>query len=397
MRRFAGKVSMAPILFRKRTVMSTGNRFRRLRGILGAGLMCTALFWSSPPAGATVRVKDIASFEGFRPNQLIGYGIVVGLDGTGDGTRAEFTKQILSNMMFKLGVTIAPDAIRVKNTATVMVTAELPAFAKSGTRMDALVSSMGDAKSLQGGTLLMTPLRAANREIYAVAQGSLSIGGFEAAGRAAAVQKNHLTVGMVVNGALIEKDLPVSISNSRRVILNLYKPDFTTAHRLSEKINEHFEGMPAKPMDPSSVRVEVPEPFRERMVAFISQLENLRIKPDTKAVIVMNERTGTVVMGENVRVSTVAVAHGNLNIVIRETAEVSQPGPFARRGETVVIPGTDIYVEEDQNHMLLLPSGVTIGDVVRALNAIGVSPRDLISVIVALKEAGALQADLRLL
>ena len=231
----------------------------RVAGALAVAFLAWFVLLQAPWASANVRIKDVANFEGFRANQLIGYGIVVGLNGTGDGTRAEFTKQILSNMLHKLGITISPSAIRVKNTATVMATGELPPFAKAGTRLDVLVSSLGDAKSLQGGTLLMTPLRAANREIYAVVQGAVSVGGFGAGGGGGGVQQNHLTVGTVVNGALIEKDLPVSIAHARRVKLNLFKPDFTTAYRMAEKINEHFGSVLAKPIDASSVNVDVPE------------------------------------------------------------------------------------------------------------------------------------------
>ncbi|MBI4776581.1 MAG: flagellar basal body P-ring protein FlgI [Deltaproteobacteria bacterium] len=378
----------------------TGRAFNKLRvkrALTAAFITGWFVLFQAPWASANVRIKDIANFEGFRANQLIGYGIVVGLNGTGDGTRAEFTKQILSNMLYKLGVTISPSAIRVKNTATVMVTAELPPFAKAGTRLDVLVSSLGDAKSLQGGTLLLTPLRAPNREIYAVGQGPVSVGGFGAGGAGASVQQNHLTVGTVINGGLVEKDLPLSIAHARKVRLNLYKADFTTAYRMAERINEHFGSAVAKPIDASAVSVDVPERDQADVVEFLYQVENVNVRPDAKAVVILNERTGTVVMGENVRVSTVAVAHGNLNIVIRETPEVSQPEPFSERGRTVVVPRTDVYVNEEENKLLLLPEGVTIGEVVRALNAIGVSPRDLISVLMAIKEAGALQADLRLL
>ncbi len=371
-----------------------GSKSQRL-GFAVYTVLLLLFFCGSISNAAEVRLKDIAHFEGFRPNQLIGYGVIVGLDGTGDGTRGGFTRQILSNMMYKLGVTIPASAIQVKNTATVMVTAELPPFAKAGTRIDAVVSSLADAKSLQGGTLLMTPLRAASREIYAVAQGPVSIGGFGAAGGGATVQQNHLTVGVAVNGALIERDLPLNLPG-RVLKLHLYHPDFTTAHRTAESINKHFQTDMSTAVDPSEIRISVPEEFHENIVEFIYQVENVKVEPDTRAVVVMNERTGTVVMGENVRVSTVAVAHGNLNIVIRETPEVSQPEPFSE-GTTVVVPRTDIYVTEDNNKLLLVPEGVTIGDVVRALNAIGVTPRDLISVIVALKEAGALQADLKFL
>jgi flagellar P-ring protein precursor FlgI len=358
-------------------------------------LLICLLGFAEPAIAA--RIKDIAAVSGYRANQLIGFGIVVGLNGTGDGTRVDITKQILSNMMRNLGVSVNPDDIKVKNTATVMATAELPPFAKAGTRIDVLVSSLGDAKSLQGGTLLVTPLRAANGEIYAVTQGALSIGGFAAQGAAASVQQNHPTVAMVASGATIEKNLPTEFQNKDTLLVNLQRPDFTTAFRVAEKINSCFGIQLAKPLDPSSVNVAVPQNYRNELVHLVYQIENLDVTPDVKACVVLNERTGTVVMGQNVRISTVAVAHGNLNIEIRETPQVSQPQPFAEKGETVVVPRSEVYVSEEQNKLLLLPEGVTIGEVVRALNAIGVSPRDLIAVLQAIQSAGALQAEIKII
>jgi len=350
---------------------------------------------TSPAWGA--RIKDIANIEGFRPNQLVGYGIVVGLNGTGDGTQVEFTKQILSNMMDRLGVTVNPDDIKVKNTATVMVTAELPPFAKAGNQIDVLVSSLGDAKSLQGGTLMLTPLRAPNREVYALAQGPVSIGGFAVSGEAGSVQQNHPTAGLVPSGAIVEKDLPVTIQRNNRLVINLAQPDFTTAYRVAEEING-FLGEPlAEAVDPSRINVGVPQQHRDHIVRLVYQLENLNVTVDSKAIVVVNERTGTVVVGSNVRISTVAVAHGNLNIEISETPEASQPAPFSETGQTVVVPRTQIYVNEEDNRLLLMPEGVTIGEVVRALNSIGVTPRDLIAVLQAIQAAGALQAELKII
>ncbi len=342
------------------------------------------------------RIKDIANIEGFRANQLIGYGIVVGLNGTGDGTQVEFTKQILSNLMDRLGVTVDPNAVKVKNSATVMVTAELPAFAKSGIKIDALVSSLGDAKSLQGGTLLLTPLRAPNREIYAVVQGPVSIGGFSVSGQGGSVQQNHPTAGLVPGGAIVERDLPAGFSRRNEIVVNLYSPDFTTSYRVADQINSYLGEKAAKAVDPSSVSVEIPDRYRKDPVRMVYELENLSVTPDQKAVVVLNERTGTVVMGQNVRISTVAVAHGNLNIEIKETPQVSQPAPLSQ-GQTTVVPRSQIYVEEEKNKLLLMPEGVTIGEVVRALNSIGVSPRDLIAVLQAIKAAGALQAELKII
>jgi len=367
---------------------------KKVEAIAVAMLIC--LSWLAESAFAA-RIKDIASVSGYRANQLVGFGIVVGLNGTGDGTRVDITKQILSNMMRNFGVSVDAEDIKVKNTATVMATAELPPFAKAGTRIDVLVSSLGDAKSLQGGTLLVTPLHAANGEIYAVTQGALSIGGFAAQGAAASVQQNHPTVAMVASGATIEKNLPIKFQNKDSLLVNLQRPDFTTAFRMAETINSYFGTQLAQPLDPSSVNVVVPESYRNELVHLVYQIENLDVTPDVKACVVLNERTGTVVMGQNVRISTVAVAHGNLNIEIRETPQVSQPQPFSERGETVVVPRSEIYINEEQNKLLLLNEGVTIGEVVRALNAIGVSPRDLIAVLQAIQAAGALQAEIKII
>jgi flagellar P-ring protein precursor FlgI len=244
---------------------------------------------------------------------------------------------------------------------------------------------------------LVTPLRAANGQVYAVTQGALSIGGFSAAGAGASVQQNHPTVGMVASGATIERDLPIEFNGKNSLLVNLHQPDFTTSFRVAEKINSYFGIQLAKAMDPSSVNIAVPQNCRNELVNLVYQIENLEVTPDAKACVVLNERTGTVVMGQNVRISTVAVAHGNLNIEIKETPQVSQPQPFSEKGETVVVPRSEVYVSEEKNKLLLLPEGVTIGEVVRALNAIGVTPRDLIAVLQAIQAAGALQAELKII
>jgi flagellar P-ring protein FlgI len=372
------------------------NRHRVRKSGASIAILCLCLLFGTHSAFAA-RLKDIAAVSGFRGNQLVGFGIVVGLNQTGDGTRVDITKQIISNMMRNLGVRVEPGAIKVKNTATVMATAELPPFAKAGSRIDVLVSSLGDAKSLQGGTLLVTPLRAANGQIFAVTQGPLSIGGFAASGSAASVQQNHPTVGMVASGATIERDLPVEFSGKDSLLVNLHQPDFTTSFRIAERINAYFGSQLAKAVDPSSVNISVPQNYRNELVKLVYQVENLEVTPDAKACVVLNERTGTVVMGQNVRISTVAVAHGNLNIEIKETPQVSQPQPFAERGETVVVPRSEVNVTEEEAKLLLLPEGVTIGEVVRALNAIGVTPRDLIAVLQAIQAAGALQAEIKII
>jgi flagellar P-ring protein precursor FlgI len=364
------------------------------------------------------RIKDIANIGGVRENQLIGYGLVVGLNGTGDDVKNGFTKETLVNMLFRQGLVIPRDRdVKADNIAAVMVTAKLPPFVKGGTRIDVDVSSIGNAKSLLGGTLLMTSLRGADGEIYAVAQGAVTIGGFSASGAAGGgVTKNHTTAGRITNGATVEKELPYEFQKSRMLTINLYQPDFTTSTHLAEVINTSMRNVEAKLVDSSSVTVKIKENVGMNMVQLVSLVENLDVHVDSAAVVVMNEKTGTVVMGENVRISTVAVAHGNLSIQIKEEKKVSQPLPFAPGapagsaaptkkggvimapgGQTVVTPESHVTVAEEKKQLLVVPRGVTIQEVVRALNAIGVSPRDLITIMQAIKAAGALQADLKIL
>jgi flagellar P-ring protein precursor FlgI len=347
------------------------------------------------PAGA-VRIKDIADIKGVRKNQLVGYGLVVGLEGTGDGKKSLFTVQSMVSMLEKMGVTVQTADIAVANVAAVMVTAELPPFAKTGSRIDALVSSIGDAKSLQGGTLLMTPLKAPNGQIFAVGQGPVNIGGFSAAGAGGSVQKNFPTVGRVVNGALVEREIELDFNRRSNVTLSLHRADFTTALRVSDAINTQFYGHIAAAPDSGTVHVQVPEAYVGNVVELVAMIENLEVRPDSSARVVINERTGTVVMGENVRLSTIAIAHGNLSIVIKESAAVSQPLPLSK-GQTVVSPDTDISVKEGGSQLVVMPNGTSIGEVVRALNALGVSPRDLIAIFQAIKAAGALQAELEVI
>jgi flagellar P-ring protein precursor FlgI len=363
------------------------------------------------------RIKDIASIGGVRDNQLIGYGLVVGLNATGDDVKNGFTKATLVNMLNRQGLTIAKDTdVKANNIAAVMVTAKLPPFVKNGTRIDIDISSIGDAKSLQGGMLLMTPLKGADGEVYAVAQGAVTIGGFSASGAAGGgVTKNHTTVGRISNGATVEKELPFEFEKNRVLSINLYQPDFTTSTHLAEVINAAMHSVDAKLIDSSSVAVKIKDNVGMNMVQLVSLVENLDVPVDSVAVVVMNEKTGTVVMGENVRISTVAIAHGNLSIQIKEDKKVSQPLPFAPGptaggtptaqggvimapgGQTVVTPQSQVTVAEEKKQLLVVPKGVTIQEVVRALNAIGVSPRDLITIMQAIKAAGALQADLRII
>ena len=365
------------------------------------------------------RIKDLASIKGIRKNQLVGYGLVVGLNGTGDKSGTGFTFQSLSNMIERLGIHVDQSSISVKNVAAVMVTADVPPFAKIGNRIDILVSSIGDAKSLQGGTLLLTPLRGADRQVYALAQGPVVVGGFTAAGSAGGgVTKNHPTVGRISRGATVEREVPVSVQGKEELVIALDSPDFTTSIRVRDAINTKFGQVMASSIDSGTLEMLVPESYREHVVEMVAMLENLEVTPDAVAKVVVNGRTGTVVVGENVRISTVAVAHGNISVVIKENTWVSQPAPFSPRapvgtgtgqyspengvvaapgGQTVVVPDSEVMVDEEKNRLILIPSGSTIGELVRALNAIGVTPRDLISIFQTLKAAGALHAQLELL
>lgn len=347
-----------------------------------------------PQLAMAIRIKDIASFDGVRDNQLIGYGLVVGLNGTGDSDQTSFPVQSLVNVLERMGITVNRADIKVKNVAAVMVTATLPPFAKQGSKLDVLVSSMGDAKSVAGGTLLMTTLKGGDGQIYAVAQGGVLTNSFSYGGQAASAQKNHPTAGRVPEGALVERELPNILAERTQLKLNLHQPDFTTASRMAAVVNEKFKGRVASCSDPGAVVLTIPDAYQGRTVEFVADLERLDVRPDVPARVVLNERTGTIVIGENVRISSVAVSHGNLTLFIRETPQVSQPQPFSRTGETKVVPRTSLKVTEESGGLALLREGANIGDVVRALNALGVTPRDLIGIMQAIKAAGALQAEL---
>ena len=349
-----------------------------------------------PHIASAVRIKDIAAFDGVRDNQLIGYGLVVGLNGTGDSDQTRFPVQSVVNLLERMGITINRSEITVKNVAAVMVTATLPPFAKQGSKVDVLVSSMGDAKSIAGGTLLMTPLKGADAQVYAVAQGPVVTNSFSYGGQAASAQKNHPTAGRVPEGALVERELPNVLADRSQLKLNLRQPDFTTAARTAAVINDHFKTDVASCSDPGSVQLTIPVAYRGRTVEFIADLERLEVRPDIAAKVVLNERTGTIVVGENVRISSIAVSHGNLTLLIRETPQVSQPQALST-GATVVVPRTDVKVKEETGGLALLREGTSIGEVVRALNALGVTPRDLIGIMQAIKAAGALQAELTII
>lgn len=344
------------------------------------------------------RLKDVANVEGFRANQLFGYGLVVGLSGTGDKQNTEFTVQTLANLLQDYNIRVSPTDVRVKNVAAVIVTAEVPPFVQPGTRIDATVASMGDAGSLSGGVLLLTPLKGPDAKVYAVAQGAVSLGGgYTALAVGAKISKDHQTAGRITAGVLLERAIPSNLVNSAgQVKINLAKPDFTTARRVTEALAKSPLNIKAQLLSPAEIAVEVPENFKKDPVAFIAALETIEIVPDGPARIVVNERTGTVIIDKNVRIAPVAVAHAGLHIVIKTEQKVSQPNPFGR-GDTVTVPDTAITIKEPENRQLIeLPggSGASLSDLVQALNSLGVTPRDLIAVFEALREAGALQAEL---
>jgi flagellar P-ring protein precursor FlgI len=370
------------------------------------------------------RLKDITSFKGIRNNQLLGYGLVVGLNGSGDGSNTDFTIRSIVNMLERMGIHIDQEKVsqvKPKNVAAVMVTGTLPPFSRIGNRIDVIVSSIGDSKSLQGGTLLMTPLKGVDQQVYAIGQGPVITGGFAASGAAGGgVQKNHPTVGMITKGALIEREVPVAVNGKKELTLCLFNPDFSTAEKIKETINRSMGGPYTKCVDSGTLTIAIPESYQSQVTELIASLEKLEVVPDTTAKVILNEKTGTIVMGEQVRISTVAIAHGNLSIQIKEKTNVSQPLPFAPAspektlttivppgtppgtivtpgGATVVTPESDVSVNEEGQSLIIVPSGVSLGEVIRALNAIGATPRDLISILQSIKAAGALQADLEII
>lgn len=343
-----------------------------------------------------VRVKDIARVQGDRDNQIYGLGLVIGLEGTGDGTGSRANVQMIANMLERFGITVSADDLRLRNVAAVMVTADISTSVRSGDRIDVTVSSIGDARSLQGGYLLQTPLQAANGEIYAAAQGPISIGGFNVRGGGSSVQQNHTTVARIPNGAIIEQEIPGNFTNGEMIELVLQSPDFNTASRLVQVINQVYTEGTARAIDQASVQVAIPSEYQHNVVGFIAEIEELPIRPDSRARVIINERTGTVVMGQGVRVAKIAVSHGNLNVQVDATPLVSQPPPMSE-GETVVGTEYDIQVEEEQDRLMVVDGGASVEELVDALNAIGASPRDIIAILQAIKEAGALYGELIIL
>ncbi|MDJ0929111.1 MAG: flagellar basal body P-ring protein FlgI [Gammaproteobacteria bacterium] len=373
---------------------STSNSRQQLSWLL---LMVALVLMAAAGDSQAERIKDLTSVAGVRQNQLVGYGLVVGLDDTGDRTtQAPFTTQTLINMLERLGITLPPGTnLQLKNIAAVAVHADLPPFAKPGQTIDVTVSSIANAKSLRGGTLLATPLKGLDGNTYAIAQGNLVVGGLGvSAADGSSVSVNVPTVGRVPNGATVEREVPNSFAASDMLTLNLNRPDFTTATRLAETINEYLGAGTALPIDSTSVRVSAPQATADR-VSFLSVIENLEFTPgEAPARVIVNSRTGTVVISSNVRVLPAAVSHGSLVVSISEDFDVSQPAPFARQGQTVVTPDSAIDVTQEGSRMFLFEPGVDLDEIVRAVNEVGAAPGDLVAILEALREAGALRAEL---
>lgn len=351
-------------------------------------------------AAPVVRIKDIANFEGVRENQLVGYGLVVGLNGTGDTLGSStYTKESLTSMLERMGVNVRDAAVPSgKNVAAVMVTASLPPFSRQGTKIDISVSAMGDAKDLKGGTLLVTPLLGADGEVYAVGQGPVSVGGVKVEGKSgSSVTKGVPTAGRIANGAIIEKEIGFELTNLQSIKLSLRNPDLTTARRVAEAINHFSKETSAKATDPATVIVNVPVHYHGNLVGYMTDIEQLTIKPDTPAKIIIDDHDGVIVMGENVRVSTVAITHGNITIKITETPQVSQPNPFTNVTSATMVERSDIKIKEAKGKFAVIEGSVTLQDLVNGLNALGASPRDLITIIQSIKAAGALQADIEVI
>ncbi len=366
--------------------------------ILAALILLAFIAWPSG-ASAQSRIKDVADFEGVRENLLVGYGLVVGLNGTGDDLgSAVFTRESLIGMLQRLGVNARDDDLDTDNVAAVMITANLPAFARQGTRIDINVSAIGDSSSLLGGTLLVTPLLAADGEVYAVAQGPIAVAGFSAAGNGQSVTRGVPTSGRIPNGAIIERELAFEINRLNTIKVSLHNPDLTTARRVASAINGLIGQAAARSTDPGTVSIKVPSRYKGNTVAMLTDIEQLRVQTDQSARVVIDERSGVIVMGENVRISTVAIAQGNLTIRITETPQVSQPNAFSNTGETEVVDRTTIEIDEQSdNRLAVLDSGISLQELVNGLNALGVGPRDMITIMQAIKSAGALQADIEVL
>ena len=347
------------------------------------------------PIAESVRIKDIANFSGMRSNQFVGYGLVVGLSGTGDKKDSTFTMRSMVNMLEKMGVQVDMSKMKPKNVAAVMVTASMPLSAKPGSAMDVTVSSLGDASSLLGGVLIQTPLKGIDDKVYALAQGSLTVGGFSASGGMATAQKNITTVGQIPGGATVERSVPYEFNTLDNLTLTMNAPDFSTTNQVVERLNNALGGNFAKAADVGTIKLDVPEDFKGNIVPLMASIENMEVTPDMAAKVVVDEKTGTIILGRDVRISRVAVAHGSLSVVVQESLNVSQPGPFSS-GTTAVTPQTDIATREDERKLNIM-EGATLQELVDGLNSVGATPRDLISILRAMKTAGALHAHLEVI
>ncbi len=376
-------------------------KWSRVRQLPLFAAMGVALLILNPShsAEASSRLKDVIDFEGVRDNMLIGYGLVVGLNGSGDSlTNSPFTETSLVGMLERLGINTRGASMKTKNVAAVMVTATLPPFSAQGSHVDVTVSTLGDAKSLMGGTLLVTPLLGADGEVYAVSQGSVAVGGFSAQGQGSSVTKGVPTAGRIANGAIVEREINFRLTDLGSLRLGLRNPDFTTSRRIADAINKHLKVQAAEAVDSATVRLLVPDERHNDIVGLMTEIEQLEVVPDQVARVVVDEQSGVIVMGENVRINTVAIAQGSLTIRINETPQVSQPAPLSPGGTTTVVPRTEINVNEDEgNKMAMLKTGVSLQDVVQSLNALGIGPRDMITILQSIKAAGALQADLEVI
>jgi len=364
--------------------------------MVGLHAVMFALLLTASSAHAASRVKDIAGFEGVRENVLVGYGLVFGLQGTGDDLKKiGATKQSLLGMLERLGINSRDDRLETANVAAVMVTAVLPPFARQGGKVDVTISSIGDADSLQGGSLAVTPLMGADGEVYALAQGNVQVGGFIAQGAGATVQRGVPTSGRIPSGGTVEREVNFELAALKAVKVSLHNPDLTTARRIADAINAYLGTTASAAIDPGTVQIVQPEGYTGTMVELMTAVEQLRVEPDQPARVVIDENTGVIVIGDDVRISTVAIAQGNLTIRVTETPQVSQPAPFSETGETVVVPRTDIEIDDDSDRRLAVVSGgVSLQELVNGLNALGVGPRDMISILQAIKAAGALQAEI---
>jgi flagellar P-ring protein FlgI len=362
-------------------------------------IICTflGLGFTQISVHAASRIKDIAAFEGVRDNQLFGYGLIVGLNGTGDRSQTFFSTQTLANMLERSGITIDPEKVRVKNIAAVMVTATLPPFIRQGSRLDVIVSSIGDAQSIQGGVLIMTPLQAPNGQVYVSAQGQIVLGGYSAGSGGNSVQTNHPTVGRIPNGGLVQKESAADLNGQSKINLVLNRSDFTTASRAMHAINESLGSGVASAVDGRTIAIQIPSDYSSRIVEFMSVVENAKMDVDNVARVVLNEKTGTIVMGKEVKISEISIIHGSLSLQVGTIFNVSQPLPFSPKGETTVVPDKTVSVQEEKGKTALIREGASVEEVIKALNDIGAGPRDIIAILQAIKAQGALQAELEII